>query len=147
ELFEAQVARTPDARAVVYQGGALTYSELDRRANQLAHALRRRGVTRESCVGVCHFRSVDLLVAILGILKAGGVVVPLDPTYPADRRAFMMAETRMHVVVTQQSLRTDLPSDIEVVVLDEEAERLAAEPTSSLGIGARSNQLLYVIFT
>src|SRR5207248_4268971 len=94
ELFEAQVDRMPDAVAVVSGDEQLTYGELNRRANRMAHYLRKRGVGPEVPVGLCMERSLDMVVALLGILKAGGAYVPLDPTYPAERLAFMLRDVQ-----------------------------------------------------
>src|SRR5262249_23559678 len=101
ELFEAQVARTPDAVAVVFDDGTLTYGELNARANQLAHHLRALGVGPEVVVGLCVERSLELLIGLLGILKAGGAYLPLDPSYPRERLAFMLADAGAPVLVTQ----------------------------------------------
>jgi non-ribosomal peptide synthetase component F len=109
QLFEAQVERTPDAVAVVYNEHRLTYRELNGRANQLAHYLRRQGVTAETRVGISVERSLDMLVGILGILKAGAAYVPLDPEYPRDRLSFMLEETQAPVLLTQQPLLGALP--------------------------------------
>src|SRR6185312_10747723 len=92
ELFAAQAAHTPDAVAVVFGDEALTYGDLEHRANRLAHHLRALGVGPEVVVGLCLPRSLDLVVGLLGILKAGGVYLPLDPDYPAERRAFMLSD-------------------------------------------------------
>ena len=108
-LFEAQAARTPNAVAVVSNGRTLSYSGLDRRANQLAHALRKRGVGPDVLVGLCMNRTADMIVALLGILKAGGAYVPLDPEYPADRLAFMLEDCGAKVLITEESLRASLP--------------------------------------
>ncbi len=94
ELFEAQVARTPEAVALVFADEELTYGELDSRANQLAHHLQGLGVGPEVLVGICVERSPEMVVGLLGILKAGGAYVPLDPTYPEDRLAFMLEDTQ-----------------------------------------------------
>src|SRR5215217_4595802 len=93
ELFETQVELTPHAIAVVFGSQKLTYATLNRKTNQLAHYLIKSGVTVESRVGVCLDRSPEALVALLGILKAGGVYVPLDPDYPTERLNYMLADS------------------------------------------------------
>src|SRR5437868_12458913 len=110
ELIEEQVARTPEAVAVVYEDQSLTFSELDRRANQLAHHLRALGVGPEVRVGVCLERSLELVVALLGVLKAGVAYVPLDPGYPADRLAYMLADAHASVLLSQAPLVDTLPA-------------------------------------
>ena len=104
ELFAAQVARSPDAIAVIFEEERLCYRELDRRANRLAHHLRARGVGPETVVGLCLARSLDLIVGLLGILKAGGAYLPLDPDYPPARLAFMLEDAGAEVLVTQDAL-------------------------------------------
>ncbi len=129
ELFEAQVVRTPDAIAVVFEETTLTYRELNRRANYLAHQLRARGVGPEVLVGICVERSLEMVIGLLGILKAGGAYVPLDPAYPKERLAGMVADARLRVVVTQQRLVAALPEhDAHSVFLD------AARPDHRAGI-------------
>jgi amino acid adenylation domain-containing protein len=100
-LFEAQVERTPDAIAVLFENEHLTYAALNRRANQLAHKLRKLGLTPDGLAGICMERSLEMVVAILAILKAGGAYVPLDPTYPRDRLALMIEDARMPVILVQ----------------------------------------------
>ena len=90
KLIEAQVERTPEAMAVWFEGESLTFRALNERANQLAHYLRARGAGPEGCVAVSMQRSVEMVVALLGVLKAGAAYVPLDPTFPAARLAFML---------------------------------------------------------
>ena len=104
ELFAEQAAKTPDAVAVTHEDGQLNYGELDRRSNQLAHHLRALGVGRETVVGLCMERSLDLVVGLLGIMKAGGAYLPLDPSYPPQRLAYMMADAKVSVLVTQAAL-------------------------------------------
>ena len=109
ELFAAQVAKTPDAVAVVFEDQSLSYGELDARANQLAHHLRGLGVGPETVVGLCVERSLEMIVGLLGILKAGGAYLPLDPDYPPERLAFMLDDAGAPVLVTQSALRDRLP--------------------------------------
>ncbi|HEV2145843.1 MAG TPA: amino acid adenylation domain-containing protein, partial [Longimicrobiaceae bacterium] len=113
ELFAGHAARTPDAPAVVFGDGTLTYAELDRRANRLAHHLLARGVGPESLVGVCLERSADLVVALLAVLKAGGAYLPLDPAYPVERLAFMVRDSGARLVVTSEAFRARLPEGAE----------------------------------
>ncbi len=104
-LFEAQVERTPDAVAVIFADQRLTYRDLNGRANQLAHHLRARGVGPEVLVGLCVERSFEMMVGLLGILKAGGAYLPLDPSYPKERLAFMLADSCVStLLVTQTTL-------------------------------------------
>jgi amino acid adenylation domain-containing protein len=113
ELFEEQVEKTPDAIAVVFEDQQLTYRELNTRANQLAHYLQRLGVGPESLVALCVERSIEMIVGLLGVLKAGGAYVPLDPSYPKERLAFMLEDTRAAVVVTQSEFVSQLSKDTE----------------------------------
>ncbi|MDQ4133557.1 MAG: AMP-binding protein, partial [Actinomycetota bacterium] len=110
ELFEAQVARAPDAVAVVAPEVSLSYAELDRRAERLASHLRGLGVGPEVPVGICVERSLEMTVAFLGTLKASGVCVPLDPAYPTERLAFMLADAGVAAVLTQKRLRDRVPT-------------------------------------
>ena len=102
ELFEAQVEKTPEAIAVQFEEKQLTYRELNSRANQLAHYLRRLGIGPEKLVGICIERSLEMVVGLLGILKAGGAYVPLDPAYPRERLAFMLEDAQVSVLLTQE---------------------------------------------
>ncbi|MFP2912017.1 amino acid adenylation domain-containing protein, partial [Pyxidicoccus sp. 3LFB2] len=145
-LIEAQVERTPGAEAVRFEGAALTYAQLDARANQLAHHLRSLGVGPESRVGVCLERSLDLVVALLGVLKAGGAYVPLDPAYPKERLAWMMEDSDASVLLTWQSLRDVVPPhSARVLCLD--GDTVSREPDTRPPLLAGANSLAYVIFT
>src|SRR5215469_10885325 len=108
-MFEDQASRTPSAIAVFHEGGKFTYEQLNRRANQLAHYLRKLGVGPEVRVGLCLERNLEMVVALLAILKAGGAYVPLDPHYPQERLAFMLADTGAPVLLTQSGLLGHLP--------------------------------------
>src|SRR5262249_60039434 len=110
ELFAAQAAQTPDAVAVMDAVQHLSYGELEARSNQLAHHLRALGVGPEVMVGLCVGRSADMLIGLLGILKAGGGYLPLDPAYPRERLAFMLEDAGASVVVTHAGLSARLPA-------------------------------------
>ncbi len=146
DLFEAQVERAPEAVAVVDGTTRLTYRDLNRRANRLAHRLIGMEVGPEALVAVCMRRSADLLVALLGVLKAGAAYVPLDPAYPKDRLAFMLEDTSAKVLITQSELVEIFPvHEARLLCLD--PETLAREPTSNPNGGAASENLAYVIYT
>ncbi len=157
-LFEAQVAHTPEAEAVHWQPapGApltrLTYRELNERANQLAHALRTHGVGTtlgpETIVGVCLERSLDTLVSLLAIFKAGGAYLPLDPAFPDARLATIIAHADLRLVVTraQYALRLAEPA-VGLICTDRDSELLGQQPTTNLSIDTRPSQLAYVLFT
>jgi amino acid adenylation domain-containing protein len=147
ELFEAQAARTPQVVAALFQGQALTYGELNARANRLAHDLRRRGVGPDVAAGICLERSLDLPVAILGVLKAGGVYVPLDPVYPAARLAAMLEDSGARVLLTQQRLRGLLPGGKDVLCLDTDAAALAGQSDANPARRASPDNIAYVIYT
>jgi amino acid adenylation domain-containing protein/FkbM family methyltransferase len=148
ELFEVQAARTPEADAVTYDGATLTYGELNERANQLAHRLRELGVERETLVALCLERSLELVVGILAVLKAGGAYVPLDPDYPAERLAFVLADTHAPVLLTQEQLLTRLPEhEATTVCLDRDALELSDRPTGNPERLADPENLAYVIYT
>jgi amino acid adenylation domain-containing protein len=147
-LIAAQAARTPDAHAVVYAGGALTYGELDARASQLAHYLRTLGVGAETRAAIDVERGPDMALAILGVLKAGGCYVPLDPAHPADLRRWMLEDSGAAVLLTHAA-RADAAagSAVHVVALDGLWERIAAEPAEAPDDGAGPDHLAYVIYT
>ncbi|RYZ40479.1 MAG: amino acid adenylation domain-containing protein, partial [Myxococcaceae bacterium] len=145
-LFEAQAARTPDTLAVVYGEDSLTYAGLDSRANRVAQRLLALGVQRGSTVGLCVERSVDLVVGMLGILKAGATYVPLDPAYPRERLAWMLADAGARVLLTQERLRDALPSE-GVRVLSLDGDSAPAELTSATPAASGPEDAAYVIYT
>ena len=148
QLFAAQAARTPDTIAVVFEDTALTYAELDARANQLAHHLQGLGVGPEVVVGLCVERSLEMVVALLGILKAGGAYLPLDPGYPPDRLAFMLADARVDVLVTRTALRDRLPpAPARIVCLDADGPAIARHPTAAPAHALCPQNTAYVIYT
>ena len=148
ELFEIQVKKTPDAVAVVFEEQHLTYRELNRRANQLAHHLQGLGVGPEVLVGICTERSVEMVVGILGILKAGGAYVPLDPEYPQERLAFMLADAQTPALLTQQSLVERFPThQAHVLCLDTGWDAIAQESTANLSSSTSADNLAYVMYT
>ena len=151
EIFEAQVALIPDSVAVTYRDQSLTYGLFNSRANKVARYLRTRGVGPDSLVGLCLERGLNLLVGILGILKAGAAYVPLDPSYPRARLAFMLADAKPTVVLVDGVLR-DLCAIgfAQIIALDDDWSQIDKEPaadldTSSAGVVARD--LAYVIYT
>jgi amino acid adenylation domain-containing protein len=147
-LIEAQAARTPEATAVVFEGQRLTYAELNRRANQLAHYLRRRGVGPDAPVGVLLERSADLLVSLLGILKAGGAYLPLDPRAGRERLSYLLADTRAPVLLTHQQHLASLPTlACEVTSLDADWSTISREPVDNPTDQATADNLAYLIYT
>src|SRR6185369_639305 len=122
QLFEEQVEETPDAEAVVFGEQRLSYRELNNRANRLAHHLRTLGVGPETLVGISVERSIEMVVGILGILKAGGAFVPLDPSYPQDRLAFMIEDSSIEVLLTQEWLVEHLPPFSGTIIYLEQLE-------------------------
>jgi aspartate racemase len=148
ELFEAQAARTPAAVAVTFQGQELTYRELNERGNQLAHHLRARGVGPETLVGLCLERSPELVVSILGVLKAGGAYLPLDADYPVQRLGWMVKDAEVGLVVTQQHLQDRLPATgCAVVCLDAGAAPTQDLPRSNPLLNVGGESLAYVMYT
>lgn len=148
ELFEEQVARTPDATALVYRDQRLSYRELNRRANQLAHHLRKAGVGPDVLVGISMHRCVEMIVAILGTIKAGGAYVPLDPSYPKTRLSGMFEDVEMKVLLTKRDLLDSLPeSAARTICLDRDWDVIGAESGENPLSQASPENLVYVIFT
>ncbi|MEK6230027.1 MAG: condensation domain-containing protein, partial [Actinomycetota bacterium] len=169
ELFAAQARATPDAVAAVYADRELSYAALDAHANQLAHHLRARGVGPETVVGLCVERSLEMVIGLIGILKAGGAYLPLDPSYPAERLSFMLADAGCAVLVTQQALLDRLPglsrqaqangatnggaaststsAAPRLIRLDADWGAIALQPSSPPQVAIAPEQAAYVIYT
>ncbi len=147
EVFEAQVARTPEAVAVLYEDQQLTYVELNTKANQLAHHLHTVGVGPDVLVGMCVERSLEMVIGVLGVLKAGGAYVPIDPSYPKERIAFMVEDARPEVILTQTSLRELLPEHAGVISVRTEWGSIAQRSNENPGNCTSPQNLAYVIYT
>ncbi len=147
KLFEVQAELSPDAIAVVFQDEHLTYRELNRKANQLAHHLQTLSVGPEVLVGICVERSLLMVVGLLGILKAGGAYVPLDPAYPKQRLATMIADAQVSVLLTQEKLVTGLPDGAHVVCLDKDWRGISQEDGNNPLSAVTGENLAYVIYT
>src|SRR6185295_500256 len=148
ELFEAQVERAPGALALDFFGARVTYAELEARANRLSRYLHSLGVGRESLVGVFLDRSVDLIVTLLATIKAGGAYVPLDLSYPSERLDWMLEDAGAAAVVTREALASALPeTGVRRVLLDREAEAIAAQSPEPPEIATSADDLAYVMYT
>lgn len=148
ELFEEQVGRTPDSVAVVFEAEHLTYGQLNLRANQVAHYLRRRGASAEVRVGICMSRSIEMIVGIVGILKTGAAYVPLDPNYPSERVAFMLKDAGAPILFTEEWAQPLLDgSSAERVTPDSDWEEIISESAANPGSMTDLDSLAYVIYT
>jgi len=159
QLFEAQVELNANSIAVIFENEQLTYQELNSRSNQLAHYLQKLGVGSEVRVGICVERSLDMVVGLLGILKAGAAYVPLDPAYPLERLSFMIEDAQVPVLLTQEKLIKRLPDSLTgtqpdeliqnpiVVCLDKNWETIAQESQENPTSGVTADNLAYVIYT
>ncbi|MCO6509298.1 MAG: amino acid adenylation domain-containing protein [Aridibacter famidurans] len=147
-LFEEQARSTPDAVAVETEEGSVTYEELDAKANQLASYLVGNGIRNEALVGICVERSIDMMVGLLGILKAGAAYVPLDPDYPAERIGAVIRDSGMKTVVTQAHLAFDLREQVEhAVCIDLEWDKIAVHSSKKPAVAPAPEDLAYVIYT
>jgi amino acid adenylation domain-containing protein len=147
-LIDEQAARAPEAVALICEEDALSYAELTRRANQLAHYLQQRGVGPDVLVGISAERSIEMIVGILGILKAGGAYVPLDPAYPPERLAFMLRDTQAPILLTQTHLVEQLPAHSgQTIYLDTDWDAIAQQPDTAPARAATSRNLAYCIYT
>ncbi|MCP6760180.1 MAG: amino acid adenylation domain-containing protein [Fischerella sp. CENA71] len=148
ELFAAQVEKTPDNIAVVFDEQKLTYQELNRRANKVAHYLQSLGVGREVLVGICVERSLDAIAGLLGILKAGGAYLPLDPTYPQERLSFMLSDSQVQVLLTQQKFVDEFSaSGVKTVCLDSDWKSINGQSHENPTSDVTAENLAYVIYT
>ena len=148
QLFEEQTASTPEATAVICAGQRITYGELNKRSNRLAHYLRRFGVRPNVPVGLCMERSIEVIVAMLGVLKSGGAYVPLDPSYPGARIAFMIEDSGAPVILTQERVADILPkSHATVLRIDADWKAISKEPDFNPEPAGTPEDLAYVIYT
>ncbi|MEH2135792.1 amino acid adenylation domain-containing protein [Nostoc sp.] len=148
QLFEAEVEKTPDSIAVVFKEQQLTYQELNYQANEIAHYLQSLGVKPEVLVGICVERSLETIVGMLGILKAGGAYVPLDPTYPKERLSFMLSDSQVQVVLTQEKFVEGLTaSGAKLVCLDTSRELINQHSQENVNSNVTSDNLAYIIYT
>ena len=148
QLFEAQAAKTPDAIAVISETDEFTYRELNERANKLASFLQKNGIGPEVPVGICIKRSLDMIVGLMGVLKSCGGYLPLDPDYPDDRLAFMIEDSNIPVLLTQQDLINSLPPhQAKVICLDEDWDTIAQESGENFDSGVDAHDIAYIIYT
>ena len=148
QLFENQVEQNHDAIAVIFENAQVTYQKLNIRSNQLAHHLKKMGVGSEVLVGICVERSIDMIVGLLGILKAGGAYVPLDSNYPRDRLNFMLDDSKISILLTQEKLVDNFGNfPNPVVYLDKDWETIAHESEENPNSDVTSDNLAYVIYT
>ncbi|HEY9809170.1 MAG TPA: amino acid adenylation domain-containing protein [Halomicronema sp.] len=148
QLIEEQVERTPEAIAVKFNDQSLTYRQLNNQANQLAHYLQKLGIGPEIRVGVCADRSLEIVIAFIAIFKAGGVYVPLDPTYPKDRLAYMIEDSNVPVLLTQTSLISQLPTtNSQLICLDELQDIISPESQENLITTTTPSNAAYLLYT
>jgi amino acid adenylation domain-containing protein len=148
QMFEEQVDKTPDAVAVIFDGTQLTYSELNEKANRLAGYLRKAGVGPGVPVGICMERSLEMVVGIYGIVKAGGAYLPIDPEYPKGRREFMINDAQVRILLTQEKIVGELPeNDAELLCLDTHWERLTGESVENTSPNLCPEDPVYIIYT
>ena len=148
ERFEAQVEQTPDATALVYEGAALSFAELNQRANQVAHYLRKHGVGPEAVVGILLERSPELVVSLLGVLKSGAAYLPLDPAYPEARLSYMLTDAEVRVLVTDRRLRKRLgEAEAKLVCIEIDDEVIGEQSLENLVSKVGPDNLAYIIYT
>lgn len=147
-FIEEQVSKTPAAAALTYEGKSLSYGDLNRQANRLAHYLKSRGVAPEKLVGVCAYRSAEMVIGLLAIIKAGGAYVPFDPTLPPGRLEFMVNDSNVSVILAQKSCLTVLPrASADIICFEDIIEALEGFPAANPKIETQPDNLAYVIYT
>ncbi|MBV9774029.1 MAG: AMP-binding protein, partial [Gemmatimonadetes bacterium] len=148
DLFAGRVRRSPDAPALLFEGRALSYAELNAQANRLAHLLRRRGVGPETRVAISVHKGPEMALALLGVLKAGGAYVPVDPAYPAERFSYVLADSGAALLLTQSPLSERFADrGVPLLALDTLQDELAAESSEAPRSGVAPENLAYVIYT
>ena len=148
ELFEEQVAQQPDSVAIVCEGIQITYRELNQRANQLAYYLQKEGIYPEKFVGICLERSSNVIVGILGILKAGGVYVPIDPAYPKERINYILEDAQASILLTQKDMDNEPElSKVHPIYLDGDWNEISKESNENPKVNVLSGNAAYVIYT
>jgi amino acid adenylation domain-containing protein len=148
QMFESQSLQTPDAIAVTFQDRQLTYQELNQKANQVAHYLQSLGVKPETLVGVCIERSLEIVIALLAVLKAGGAYIPLDPSYPTERLAFMLEDSALPITIAKQAQLESLPQNsARIIVLEQEWETIDLYSAENLVSAVTADNAAYTIYT
>ncbi len=148
QLFEQQAAANPTAAAVIFENETLSYQQVNERANQLAHFLLAKGVSPDMPVGIFLDRSVEMIVAMLGVIKAGGAYLPLDPGYPQERIAYLLADAKPSIVISRASLRPTLPStSLDIVEIDSDWPEIANASPENPQIAIWPENLVYIIYT
>lgn len=149
KLFEEQASESPDRIALVFEDRQLTYRELNESSNQLAHYLRGKGVKDETLVPICIERSIEMLIGIIGILKAGAAYVPIDPEYPQERIRFILTDTNASMIVSSKKCLSKLPAPekYKIISLDEDESLINKQPVTELHSDFSTNSLMYVIYT
>ncbi|MDB9316588.1 MULTISPECIES: amino acid adenylation domain-containing protein [Cyanophyceae] len=147
DLFAAQVEKTPDAVAVIFDNQSLTYKELNQKSNQVAHYLQQKGVKPEIIVGLCVERTPLMIIALLGILKAGGAYLPLDPNYPPERLGYMLADSQVPILLTEANLKFSTPQNYEIIYLDTDWEIIYQCSIENPESEVTPENLAYLIYT
>ncbi|MDB9305901.1 amino acid adenylation domain-containing protein [Nodularia spumigena CS-591/12] len=147
DLFAAQVEKTPDAVAVIFENQSLTYRELNQKSNQVAHYLQQKGVKPEIIVGLCVERTPLMIIALLGILKAGGAYLPLDPNYPPERLGYMLADSQVPILLTEANLKFSTPQNYEIIYLDTDWEIIYQCSIENPESEVTPENLAYLIYT